>query len=832
MPNLVFGCGISQFSIDTFTRQSGLAINGFEDFSCDTAIVLRIGTAYTLSVVNGQNAPENVRVWLDMNRDGSFNPVTELIFSSNSALSHTGTIVLPGQVYTDSVLRLRVLSEISGAPDAPLSGLAPCYSPKYSQVEDYAVIAIPPVDPPNAAFTSNDTVTCSGTIQFYDQSLNAPNSWHWDFGDGNTSILQNPVHTYLPGGPFTVKLRVSNANGVDSLTRVNYIRVSNQIPIAASCTPITNAYCCNYGITKFKLGNIEKISGVGSEGYKDFTCGQFHTVTLGIPEQIEVLTGGSLPHDVKVWIDLNNDGSFASNELVWSRINATNPIGSITISDTGVVKNTPLRLRIIADFTGSLFTACNNIQHGQAEDYTVIIEQNQLIPMARFSVNQRSNCSGTFNFSNRSENLVTSYLWDFGDGDTSINEHPSHTYTTPGIYTVKLKVTGPFGTDSTVYKEYIHYTSPLDTGTCSYIYGISTVFEYFRFGGLHVKRKPPSFIGYQDLTCEQIAIANVGSYLPFYVHRTSDYTIKFRIWLDINNDGQFDSTEILKDQSSSSVQNELQVYIPEYVVRDTVLRLRFGMSNNSEIYSFDPCGLGDIYNTVYDIGVLIPSSTTPVARFYTYDTAVCNGYVQFWNLSTGKNLQYTWYFGDGDSSNLEFPLKVYANSGVYTIKLKACDSTQCTETVVRNYISVNVDPTAPRPTTCNSSYFTSTVKAIDTLVFGNIHFTPDHSSGSSTDMTCSLVVFENSDSSINFRVSSGFYQGGSVGVWIDFNDDGILDSAELAYSNYSSFPQIGNINLSRNLIYNKPLRCRVGVHSFSIMEVVKNIPICCLLIYP
>ena len=51
--------------------------------------------------------------------------------------------------------------------------------------------------PPVASFTASTTSSCSsGTVQFTDNSTNSPTSWSWNFGDGGTSTLQNPSHTY------------------------------------------------------------------------------------------------------------------------------------------------------------------------------------------------------------------------------------------------------------------------------------------------------------------------------------------------------------------------------------------------------------------------------------------------------------------------------------------------------------------------------------------------------------------------------------------------------------------------------------------------------------
>lgn len=51
------------------------------------------------------------------------------------------------------------------------------------------------------------------TVNFYNNSLNLPETYHWDFGDGNESELKNPSHTYSEMGFFTVKLVATNTDG-------------------------------------------------------------------------------------------------------------------------------------------------------------------------------------------------------------------------------------------------------------------------------------------------------------------------------------------------------------------------------------------------------------------------------------------------------------------------------------------------------------------------------------------------------------------------------------------------------------------------------------------
>ncbi|MFN7972099.1 MAG: PKD domain-containing protein [Acidobacteriota bacterium] len=87
-------------------------------------------------------------------------------------------------------------------------------------------LGLPP--PPVADFSGTPT---SGTapllVTFTDLSTNAPTSWGWDFGDGGTSTAQNPTHTYVAAGSYTVALTATNGSGSNTNTKINYITVTN-----------------------------------------------------------------------------------------------------------------------------------------------------------------------------------------------------------------------------------------------------------------------------------------------------------------------------------------------------------------------------------------------------------------------------------------------------------------------------------------------------------------------------------------------------------------------------------------------------------------------------
>ncbi|HQD27540.1 MAG TPA: PKD domain-containing protein [Methanoculleus thermophilus] len=61
------------------------------------------------------------------------------------------------------------------------------------------------------------------TVRFTDESTGDPKFWSWDFGDGNTSTAQNPVHTYTAAGNYTVSLSIG---GGKMVSKPNYIKVT------------------------------------------------------------------------------------------------------------------------------------------------------------------------------------------------------------------------------------------------------------------------------------------------------------------------------------------------------------------------------------------------------------------------------------------------------------------------------------------------------------------------------------------------------------------------------------------------------------------------------
>jgi PKD repeat protein len=113
----------------------------------------------------------------------------------------------------------------NGASWLDLYDWNPSVSPDFcikAYTEDHTVIK------PAANFTAEPL---SGkaplTVRFNDRSENAPTAWSWNFGDGNSSTVQNPVYTYPDTGVYNVSLTVTNAGGSDSMEKSGYITVTD-----------------------------------------------------------------------------------------------------------------------------------------------------------------------------------------------------------------------------------------------------------------------------------------------------------------------------------------------------------------------------------------------------------------------------------------------------------------------------------------------------------------------------------------------------------------------------------------------------------------------------
>jgi PKD repeat protein len=124
-------------------------------------------------------------------------------------------------------------------------------------VADYT-IPIGTIAPPSASFTASPTNGAAPlNVSFTDTSSNSPTSWSWTFGDTVTSTSQDPSHTYITPGTYTVTLIASNSGGLSTNTQVNLITVLTPPPVTSfTATPTDGAAPLSVSFTDQSSGSI------------------------------------------------------------------------------------------------------------------------------------------------------------------------------------------------------------------------------------------------------------------------------------------------------------------------------------------------------------------------------------------------------------------------------------------------------------------------------------------------------------------------------------------------------------------------------------------------
>ena len=135
---------------------------------------------------------------------------------------------------------------------------------------------------PYAGF-SDVVGTNKRTVTFTDQTLSdlQITSWAWDFGDGQTSSAQSPVHTYAKGGQYTVSLKVTTVNGQTS-TASTTVTPPGTLSLSATLTSPAIQVGSTTGAFDVTVTNPDKdpISGIGVSAPTGPTDGSF-TVAAG-----------------------------------------------------------------------------------------------------------------------------------------------------------------------------------------------------------------------------------------------------------------------------------------------------------------------------------------------------------------------------------------------------------------------------------------------------------------------------------------------------------------------------------------------------------------------
>jgi len=255
----------------------------------------------------------------------------------------------------------------------------------------------------NVAPVANFTSSVSNlTASFTDTSTDSDGTIQrriWNFGDGVSSSMTNPSHTYAAAGTYTVTLTVTDNGGYSSTKTAT-------VTVAAG-------------------GNVAPVAN-------------FTSTTSNLTANFTDTSSDS-------------DGSIASRSWNFgdgTTSTATNPSKTYTAAGTYTVTLT------VTDNGGASNTVSKSV--------TVSAPAN-VAPVANFSFTTSNLVATFTDSSTDSDGSIASRSWNFGDGTTSTATNPSKTYAAAGTYTVTLTVTDNGGATNTVSKSVTVTTSAVQT---------------------------------------------------------------------------------------------------------------------------------------------------------------------------------------------------------------------------------------------------------------------------------------------------------------------------------------------------------------------------------
>jgi PKD repeat protein len=471
------------------------------------------------------------------------------------------------------------------------------------------------------------------SMYFYpSQATSNITSYSWWFGDGGTSTLSNPTHTYANAGTYTVSLVAVFANGcVDTVyTTVTIANtptcnaqfaytygsgglvyfVNQSTPVGNSSTPwISYYWSYGDGSTYWGGNNSHTYTSNGtyqacvwvidsSTGCSDSYCMNIIIMNVNPSTCNAQFSVASNNNGLVTFNNQSTGGTSGLTSYYWSFGNGNTLYtysNQLTTAQYTVTGQYQVCLTMIDSANGCSDSYCTSVGVQVAQGCN-----------ASFST---YDSSGTYYFSPAAGNAAT-YSWDFGDGTTSTSAYTTHQYNSFGIYSVCLTV-------------------QMNGATCT---SCDTIL-YFGSSPCNA-----DFFAYVD--------TNATGIVYFSNNSTGSFTNAY--WS-------------FGDGTSSTLLNPVHTYTQQgtYTACLTVY-------NNSGCQS-SHCDTIIVGN---------PSGPcTPV--FYAFpDSTIGNGIVNFGLINNcgTTGWTYTWNFGDGTSGTGLYPVHVYQTSGTFWVCVDAVDA--------------------------------------------------------------------------------------------------------------------------------------------------------------
>lgn len=486
-----------------------------------------------------------------------------------------------------------------------------------------------------AFFTYVPTPADSLTIQFLDASSSSSAiTYLWEFGDNTTSNAQNPVHQYLQPGIYEVCLYISDATKscFDIFCESVLVPVPTDCEASFSFIPDgANPFLYHFqSTTGSDIDSLWWSFGDGTTStlpnpshlYADTgtyivvlnakntiaseVCWSVYTDTLICTIEPCISKFDILPHPINPFIyNFNSIGEGNINNYHWDFgdgrfSDLPNPVH--TYEDTGTF--------IIKLFVSNIFAPDYCYDSSEQSIHITLIPCQSLFSFVQDTLNPL-----TFSFINQSSGPGDEWVWTFGDGTTSAEINPIHSYSDTGSFTVCLQIRN---------SQYPTYCN--------------------------------------DIECVPINIADLTCSAEFTIERDTNNILAVR-FIPVNLGPASMYEWSFGDDAISQLLKPLHEYSDTgwYQIKHYVTNPFFSQYCNNIVT-----------DSIY-LGFL----QYPEANFsYTFDSlSLVPNLFHFTDRSAGTHLtNWKWSFGDGTLSPVQHPSHHYNATGTFTVCLEVADS--------------------------------------------------------------------------------------------------------------------------------------------------------------
>ena len=597
----------------------GLAVTSALGCQDSTEIMVTVHPVPELSLSTSSAASCSDEEWIIFN-DAQFADSTAIVFNNGTLMTNPADsiiISLANENTEDLVIELTQLAFTDFGCSAA-SGLAHIVHPNVTAAFDAPEAACTPLE---VNFTSN--------------SVNATGSTAWTFGDGTSSVENNPMHVFATestnDSTFTVSLLATNAAGCADSTSAEVIVFGRPVADIAldsleGCYPVNATFAnnsvgntsvsWNYGNGEFSaisdslhtktffnptetLITYTTILSVSNEHNCEASSSVAFDVAPHLNAQFDMIGQGCSPVDGQLinqsegaasFIWNFGDGSASSNE--------TNP-EHVFVNTTNEDQTFQVELIALSAY-------------GCVDTVSVGVEVYPM-PAAQFSVTPAiqtypNTTVGINNNSLASASAVQ--YWSFGDGDEVVGDQPVfHTFDSWGTYNITLLVDNGICADA--HTEQINILSPHPVA---------------------------SFVG-SGSGCAPLMVA---------FENNSNHGAGY-VW-------NFDDDQMTSEESPVHVFTRPGTYNVSLTV--------IGFEGQEE----------EVIH--YGAVQVFPSATAAFVNSPT-EVIVPDQPVEFVNLSDDASVEFLWNFGDGQVSTEADPIHFYTEPGIYDVTLTANNAFNC-----------------------------------------------------------------------------------------------------------------------------------------------------------